>query len=80
MGVEVGRAVRWGLMALGTPGPPGAGCFSPRPHPHPRWWLGRAWVARDGEAPVVGEGRDLAEAVQTFAQVEVSSVWFRGCA
>lgn len=74
--------MQWGLVALGMPGPLEAGCSSPpSPPPWPHGWLGRAeelrmkgkdlWLVRVGI---------LAEAGQTFAQVEVSSVWFRGCA
>lgn len=79
-GLEVGRAVQWGPVALGMPGPLEAGCSSLSPMTA-LWWLGRAeelcvmgnnlWLVRVGI---------LVEAGQTFAQVEVSSVWFRGCA
>lgn len=76
--VEVGRAVWWARVSLGMPGPLEAGCLSLSPHLWPHGWLGRAeelcmvgndlWLVRIGI---------LAEAGQTFAQVEVSSVWFR---
>lgn len=79
--MEIGRAVQRGLVALGMPGPPEAGRSSPSPRRWPHGRLGRAkelcmmgndlWLVRVGI---------LAEAGQTFAQVEVSSVWFRGCA
>lgn len=74
--MEVGRALQWGLVALGMPGPLEAGCSSPlSPCVWPNGWLGRAeelcttgndlWLVRVGI---------LAEGGQTFAQVEVSSV------
>lgn len=79
-GVEVGRAVQWGLGALGIPGPPEAGCSSQSPCNGPMvGW--QSWGALcDGEQLWLVRVGILVEAGQTLAQVEVSSVWFRGCA
>lgn len=74
--------MQWGLVALGMPVPLEGGCSSP-PSPH-LWSLG--WLGRAEELCMMGKDLwlvrvgILAEAGQTFAQVEVSSVWFRGCA
>lgn len=69
-----------GDLGLGIPGPPEAGCSSQSPcnGPMVAW---QSWGALcDGEQLWLVRVGIPVEAGQTLAQVEVSSVWFRGCA
>lgn len=81
MGVEVGRAVQWGLVALRTSGP-----MEQAAHLQIPSYASTAGLSEPRELCVLGKDlwlvrvEILAESGQTFAQVEVSSLWFRGCA